>query len=223
LSSDNTALGNSITDNYAGVWLNSSSNNTLSEGDITRNNDHGIRLDSSFNNTVFGNNITNNSNGVSLNLSSNNKLYHNNFISNSICQSLIYQSAGNFWDLGYPSGGNYWSDYTGTDLFCGPYQNATGFDWIGDSPHIIDETNRDNYPLIDHYVPKRHETREAYRILLERYNEILLNFKGMNSTCYSLMDELSKVRNLMYIFAATTVIFIIATVYLVTKTKIFRV
>ena len=61
----------------------------------------------------------------------------------------LYESGyANFWDDGYPSGGNYWSDYTGVDLFSGSYQNETGSDGIGDAPYIIDENNVDRYPLM---------------------------------------------------------------------------
>jgi GH25 family lysozyme M1 (1,4-beta-N-acetylmuramidase) len=55
----------------------------------------------------------------------------------------------NVWDDGYPSGGNYWSDYTDVDLYYGPYQNQTGSDDIWDHPFIIDENNTDRYPLIN--------------------------------------------------------------------------
>ncbi|MEM2569530.1 MAG: hypothetical protein QXT67_06305, partial [Candidatus Bathyarchaeia archaeon] len=51
-----------------------------------------------------------------------------------------------------PSGGNYWSDYTGADLYSGPYQNMTGSDGLGDAPYIIDADNRDRYPLMKPYV-----------------------------------------------------------------------
>jgi hypothetical protein len=46
----------------------------------------------------------------------------------------------NVWDDGYPSGGNYWSDYAGTDA---------NHDGIGDTPYIVDANNTDHYPLIN--------------------------------------------------------------------------
>jgi hypothetical protein len=52
------------------------------------------------------------------------------------------------WDDGYPSGGNYWSDYNGTDLLSGRDQNETGRDAIGDTEYFIDGNNTDNYPLM---------------------------------------------------------------------------
>jgi hypothetical protein len=58
-----------------------------------------------------------------------------------------YDSA-NTWDDGYPSGGNYWSDYNGTDLFNGLNQNETGSDGIGDTSYVIDAANQDRYPLM---------------------------------------------------------------------------
>ena len=58
-SSFNTISGNNITDNYyAGIYLNESSNNNIIGNNITKNY-HGIYLDYSSNNTIVGNNITN--------------------------------------------------------------------------------------------------------------------------------------------------------------------
>jgi hypothetical protein len=54
----------------------------------------------------------------------------------------------NTWDDGYPSGGNYWSDYNGIDVKSGSYQNETGSDGVGDTPYIIDANNTDHYPLM---------------------------------------------------------------------------
>jgi len=59
--------------------------------------------------------------------------------------------SANIWDDGFPSGGNYWSDYIGVDLYGGLSQNETGSDGIGDTPYIIDANNQDNYPLIKPY------------------------------------------------------------------------
>jgi len=52
---------------------------------------------------------------------------------------LIYEKSSNIWDDGYPSGGNYWSDYTGVDL---------DRDGIGDTEYVIDANNTDHYPLM---------------------------------------------------------------------------
>jgi hypothetical protein len=62
-----------------------------------------------------------------------------------------YDVGYNIWSDGYPSGGNYWSNYTGVDFYSGPYQNKTGSDGIGDLPYIMDANNRDDYPLIGQF------------------------------------------------------------------------
>ena len=50
---------------------------------------------------------------------------------------------------GYPSGGNYWSNYEEM------YPDATERDnsRIWDTPYIIDENNRDRYPLMSPWTP----------------------------------------------------------------------
>ncbi len=161
-SSYNSISGNNITNNKVGIWLYESSNNIISGNNITANKDYGIYLDYSSNNSIHGNNITTNnyygiylsrsSNnnisgntitntyyGIRLRHSSNNIIYHNNFIDNTQ-QVYIYPSGyTNVWDDGYPSGGNYWSDYAGVD---------SDHDGIGDTPCVIDKNNQDNYPLM---------------------------------------------------------------------------
>ena len=78
-----------------------------------------------------------------------NLIYHNNFLNASAHVAEAYP--GNYdqiWDDGYPSGGNYWSDYNGTDAHSGPNQNETGSDGIGDTPcGILYYENIDHYPL----------------------------------------------------------------------------
>ena len=171
-SSDNNIIsGNNITNNAYGISLRFSSGNSISGNNVTANGGLGILLDGSSSNTISGNNITNNgagiwvvvpsssntisgnnitNNGYAIRLyySSNNVIFHNNFI-NNIGQVYI-ESLGyaDFWDDGYPSGGNYWSDYTGFDLYSGPDQDQLGSDGIGDTSYVINNDNIDHYPLI---------------------------------------------------------------------------
>jgi len=93
-----------------------------------------------YNNIFQGNNIS-----IYLTESStSNIIYHNNFINNT---RQVYASPEvyvNIWDNGYPSGGNYWSDYNEK------YPAAKEIDGSGiwDTPYIIDLNNRDMYPLV---------------------------------------------------------------------------
>jgi outer membrane protein assembly factor BamB len=77
-----------------------------------------------------------------------NVFYHNTFVNNTQNIWAFRAADTDLWDDGYPSGGNYWSDYTGLDFFHGSNQNITGSDGIGDTPYIIDSDNLDRYPLM---------------------------------------------------------------------------
>lgn len=152
----NNIIGNIITDNVWGIFLTLCSNNNISANSIIANNDYGIELSCSSNNSIVGNKIsTPRRCGIGLYPPSNNSLYHNNFLS-SHSQIFTYDTLS-VWDNGYPSGGNYWTDYDGADLYSGPFQNETGCDGIGDSPYIINENNQDNYPLMKPYSLALHD------------------------------------------------------------------
>ena len=56
------------------------------------------------------------------------------------------------WNDPYPIGGNYWSNYTGTDQFSGPDQNIPGADGIGDTPVHLNGSEYDYYPLMTPWV-----------------------------------------------------------------------
>ena len=143
-SNNNIISGNTITNNEkCGIWLKDSSNNKLSENKITLHGNYTIYIRSSNNITVSANYITNNNMGIFLFEASNNIVYHNNFIDNI---EPVYNSAStNVWDNGYPSGGNYWSDYEER------YPDAKELDSSGmwNTPYVLDENNQDNYPLIN--------------------------------------------------------------------------
>jgi parallel beta-helix repeat protein len=149
-SINNLISDNTITDNNDGISLYYSINNLISDNTITDNND-GISLYYSSNNVVSHNTIADNTYGILLLDSKNNVVFQNNFVQNGQ-QAYIYNSV-NIWDDG--NEGNYWSNYVGVDLYKGPFQNKTGSDGIGDSPHIITppstppiRTQVDSYPLM---------------------------------------------------------------------------
>jgi parallel beta-helix repeat protein len=168
-----------------GILLSSSSNNSIHENNITAYNTFGITLSSSSGNSVSGNNIATSTIGIALNSSSsynnvsgnniagnfigmwlnsssNNRVFHN-FISNSLQifdERWVYPwipPSINSWDDDYPSGGNYWSDYTGIDVKSGPIQDHPGSDGIGDIPYVIDAENQDRYPLMKPYPWDSHD------------------------------------------------------------------
>lgn len=159
-STGNYIGGNNIDNNYRGIQLsNSSTANSVSANNVT-NNTEGIFIFNSFQNTIFGNNVTNNNNiGIGFKEASNNMIRSNFFVDNANQVYDAYVSdasiaiSTNIWDFSYPMGGNYWSDYTGVDVKSGPGQNQTGSDGIGDTAYIINERNKDNYPLLPYGSP----------------------------------------------------------------------
>ena len=154
VSCNNTVNGNTITNNEYGIYVfYYSHRNSFNGNTIASSVSDGIYVQDSQYNIFTGNTIANNYlHGVNLK-SSNNAIYHNNFIGNT--QQARSSGSTNTWDDGYPSGGNYWSNYGGVDLYKGPYQNETGRDCIGDTPYVIDGSNRDKYPFMNRWrVPK---------------------------------------------------------------------
>jgi len=159
---NDTVSGNNIAHNEAGINLLGSSKITASENQMTKN-EYGIWLEGSDEITVSRNSITNNDYGIGLGICYYNSIHHNSFINNT---DQVYDFSWdhpsippsiNVWDDGYPSGGNYWSSYNGTDVYSGPYQNETGSDGMRDTPYIINENNTDNYPLMKPYPWSPHD------------------------------------------------------------------
>jgi len=78
--------------------------------------------------------------------------YHNSFVNNSLNngKQIYITREGYKWDNDYPSGGNYWSDYIGTDVKKGVRQDEPGSDGIGDTPYQVSiyPGELDRYPLV---------------------------------------------------------------------------
>jgi parallel beta-helix repeat protein len=144
---NNTIRDNIISCSSNGILLDKARQNSIN-GNVISNNDHAIVMDGGFNNIICDNQIMNNRQGVYfIQYARWNTIFHNNFINNSVNRPGGLFSIGNIWDDGYPSGGNYWTDYLGIDLHHGQFQNESGSDAIGDSPYVLDDNNVDNYPL----------------------------------------------------------------------------
>lgn len=157
-------IGNDIVNNLMGIWLGPySSYCNVSFNNLTGSWTQGLYTYAPSYCTFEGNNITSNNQagwsvGLTLafqvQLSYGNRFFHNNIA--NVGQQIKLEMATPdelALDNGYPFGGNYWSDYNGTDSSRGPYQNATGSDGIGDTPYTIDGNNTDNYPLTNPWSP----------------------------------------------------------------------
>jgi parallel beta-helix repeat protein len=156
LSTGNSILFNTVSNSVYAIRFEGCSKNTISWNTLSGNGDGVLLLltsppylfgiYSSDNNQITDNVISHNFCGVYVDSSNSNIIYHNNLVGNN--QQALSLSSMNTWDNGYPSGGNYWSDYTGKDVFRGRNQNLKGSDGLGDTPYIIDLTNKDRYPLM---------------------------------------------------------------------------
>lgn len=174
-SDSNNLISNTANANeYGGIILISSSGNTLSGNTAKLNKYGGIQLYSSSNANILTDNILSLDKvgvGISLSASSDNKIHHNNFIDNYYKpQAYVSGGAGNLFDNGYPSGGNYWSDYKSQDQYSGPNQNQPGQDKIGDTSYAF-IGGQDRYPFMEESGWKKKEV-PLYTQVISQYPSV---------------------------------------------------
>lgn len=160
-ASNNVIKANQITAIAAGVAIEdtalfpiqaiTSQNNSILNNTVTHCSGAAVSFRLTKENVLAGNTISNSAIGLSLGWTENNTVYHNNFVDNGEqvpggpeptwwASNEIYYSTCD-WDNGKE--GNFWSNYTGIDA------NQDG---IGDTPHVINEKNTDNFPLMNPFT-----------------------------------------------------------------------
>jgi len=152
VSSNLTISENDFAEYSTGIRSFYSTNITVTRNSILGSEYAGIRFQDGHDITITGNSIADGERGIALENTSSALIHHNNLINNTL---QAYDDSGpeNSWDDGYPSGGNYWSDYEGVDNCSGPNQdNCPDPDGIGDTPYEIDVNSSDRYPLVSPVV-----------------------------------------------------------------------
>jgi parallel beta-helix repeat protein len=146
----NTISRNNFENNGRGIGIGASYS-VVFGNNVTGHVGSGVYLAGS-NNVIAGNYLSNCHDGVYFTFyfaaPSNNRLYHNDFIGNQYNVYFSDVPTPQFWDDGYPTGGNYWDDFTGADVKKGVGQTIDGSDGIIDVPFTIAANNTDDYPLL---------------------------------------------------------------------------
>jgi len=151
-SANNKAISNTAFQNAEGfrIQFAEAINNTLTNNSAYNNSYYGFYLYYSSNNTLTNNTVYNNSQYQIYLQSSNYNLIYNNIFNASTGQGVVYDSGSNYWNTSYDCsgtniiggdciGGNFYSDYSGTD------SNGDG---IGETIYsILGGSNIDFLPL----------------------------------------------------------------------------
>ena len=141
------------------AYPNCGNGDIVVSGNLVGNNGFGISEIRRCTCFAIGNTLSNNSVGMVVN-GAGDCCFHNNFINNTIqaVSGCPYEPCVTLWDDGYPSGGNFWSDYTGVDHCTGSDQNVCPApDGLGDTPYFTGSSlaavGIDRFPLMKPFAP----------------------------------------------------------------------
>ncbi len=140
---------------------------------------------------IQGCTIADNQIGLKLVMVENVTAHHNWFAGNDQHVWLEYALAS--FNLSYPGGGNYWSDYSGVDLYHGPDQDVLGPDGFGDTPYSWYDQVLDYYPLTGdfiNYAPAASFTYDA----VDLGGVLLYSFNASSSTDDEDTEDLLEMR-----------------------------
>jgi parallel beta-helix repeat protein len=147
-TANNTVQYNDITGFRESIALYGAEESLVTRNVLTRGLDGIVVRDSTIGNEMTFNNIVSLTGcGIALVQGTSGTLIHHNNLLDSGYNGCD-PGTGNRWDNGYPSGGNFWSDYVGPDAFNGPNQDIPGADAIGDTSYDTRGSGMDNYPLL---------------------------------------------------------------------------
>lgn len=148
---DTLITNNKVHHHVVGIDLDAMRDTIVEKNSVYANSRAGIQVRYVYGYNIIRDNIVrNNTIGIDTDTwTSGNRIYHNDLIENTRQANDPYSR--NMWDNGYPSGGNYWSDYIGLDLYSGMNQDEPGSDGIGDTPYVFDY-GQDSYPLMSPWV-----------------------------------------------------------------------
>lgn len=143
-----------------------------------------INLENSGNNFIYDNIINDGlssgtvGTGIAIISGNGNSIYHNNFYDHP---DMAYDlGSSNSWDNGYPSGGNYWDDYSPTapDLYSGSItpQTSGSPDGICDTPYNVDSNTKDFYPLKNPFINTSSPPSAPTGLLATRMGNGWVNF-----------------------------------------------
>jgi len=145
-------VANDVSNNRMGGMNIGSTNVTVIGNRVASNRNYGIVVAYGAATVITDNTITNSGRGIYLYgrpMGPTGVLVHHNRIMDNGVQGSDDQGPENAWDNGYPSGGNWWSDYGGVDACSGPNQDiCPSADGIGDTPYVLDADSGDRYPLM---------------------------------------------------------------------------